>query len=387
MAYKRDGSVNTLIDSNLLSSHIEPGPELSIIVPTFNERENIHELVQRLNACLIGIRWEVIFVDDDSPDGTARMAQELGISDRRVRVLFRIGRRGLSTACIEGMLASTAPYLAVMDADLQHDERLLPTMLRVLQQDGLDIVIGSRYIDGGGTGDWDAARQNISRFATRLSTLVLKADLKDPMSGFFMLRRDVFNDAARDLSGIGFKILLDIFASSPRPLAFRELPYTFSVRQAGESKLDGMVAWEYIMMLLDKTVGRFVPVRFIPFALIGSLGVVVHMTVLWLLFRVLGFGFAPSQAIGTLVTMTSNFFMNNALTYRDMRLIGWALLRGWISFIAACSIGAAANVGVSTYLFEGNFTSWTWSAVAGVLISAAWNYAATAIYTWKKSSR
>lgn len=375
------------LDSPLRYPLTEPGPELSVIVPTFNERENVHELVRRLSACLIGIHWEVIFVDDDSPDGTARAVRHLGMTDRRIRLLSRIGRRGLSSACIEGMLASTAPYLAVMDADLQHDERLLPDMLRELQQNGLDIVVGSRYVNGGGTGDWDASRQTLSRFATKLSALVLKVNLEDPMSGFFMLRREVFNEAARNLSGIGFKILLDIFASSPRPLAFRELPYTFGLRRAGESKFDSSVAWEYIMLLLDKSVGHFIPVRFIPFALIGGIGVGVHMIVLWLLFKGFHYGFAISQTIGTLVTMSSNFFMNNALTYRDRRLHGWAMLRGWVSFTIACSIGAAANVGVATYLFEGKVTDWTGSAVAGVLISAAWNYAATSVYTWKKTSR
>lgn len=372
------------LDSSRRSSLIEPGPELAVIIPTFNERENIYELVRRLDTCLADIRWEVIFVDDDSPDGTARMVQALGMKDRRVRALSRIGRRGLSSACIEGMLASTAPYLAVMDADLQHDERLLPDMLRVLQQDGLDIVVGSRYIDGGGMGSWDASRQSISRFATRLSSLVLKADLKDPMSGFFMLKRETFNDAARNLSGIGFKILLDIFASSPRPLAFRELPYTFGVRHAGESKLDSMVAWEYIMMLLDKTLGRYIPVRFIPFALIGALGVGVHMAVLWTFFKLFNYDFSIAQTIATLGAMTGNFFMNNALTYRDRRLKGWAILRGWLSFTVACSVGAAANVGIATYLFEDKSIGWVWSAFAGIAVSAVWNYAVTAVYTWNK---
>ncbi|MGR8933848.1 MAG: glycosyltransferase family 2 protein [Gammaproteobacteria bacterium] len=387
MSGTREDTRSTFLDLNSRFSAMEPGPELSIIVPTFNERENIRELLRRLHACLDGIRWEVIFVDDDSPDGTARMIQELGMTDRRVRMLYRIGRRGLSTACIEGMLASTAPYLAVMDADMQHDERLLPDMLRVIQEEGFDIVVGSRYAAGGDTGDWNARRQNISRFATRLSAIVLKADLKDPMSGFFMLRREVVNETARNLSGIGFKILLDIFASAPRSLTFSELPYTFGSRVAGESKLDSMVAWEYVMLLLDKTIGRFVPVRFIPFALIGAFGVGVHMAGLAVLFKGFGLGFATSQSIATLVTMTCNFFMNNAFTYRDKRLKGWSLLRGLISFIAACSIGGAANVSIATYLFEGKITSWTWSAIAGVLISAAWNYAATAVYTWNKSSR
>ncbi|MGB5737476.1 MAG: polyprenol monophosphomannose synthase, partial [Thiohalocapsa sp.] len=240
--------------------------ELSVVVPAFNERANVAALFSRLDQTLSGIRWEVVFVDDDSPDGTSRAVRELASSDSRVRLLHRVHRRGLSSACIEGMLASTAPYVAVMDADLQHDERLLPEMLAALKGDGLDIVVGSRNVAGGSMGDWASERELASRFATRLSGLVLKANLRDPMSGFFMLRRELIDEVVHDLSAIGFKILLDIFVTAKRPLRFRELPYTFRNRHAGESKLDNVVAWQYIAMLLDKSVGRYVPVRFIAFA-------------------------------------------------------------------------------------------------------------------------
>jgi dolichol-phosphate mannosyltransferase len=253
-----------------------------------------------------------------------------------------------------------------------------------LKRESLDLVVGSRYLEGGSTGNWAADRQNISRFATWLASLVLKTDLKDPMSGFFLLRREVLQEVVRNLSGIGFKILLDIFASTPRPLRFRELPYTFRARQAGQTKLDSMVAWEYLMMILDKKAGRFLPVRFVPFALVGGLGVLVHMAVLWLAFRLTGLSFVTSQTAATLVAMTGNFFVNNTLTYRDRRLKGWGLLKGWISFTIACSVGAVSNVGIAAYLFEGNSTSWVWSAAAGIIVGAVWNYAVTSIYTWNK---
>jgi dolichol-phosphate mannosyltransferase len=361
--------------------------DLSVVVPAFNERQNVVALVSQLEECLNGIHWEVIFVDDDSPDGTALAVRELASIDSRVRVLHRIHRRGLSSACIEGMLASAAPYVAVMDADLQHDERLLPRMLAVLKDDGLDIVVGSRNVAGGSMGDWASERELASRLATRLSGLVLKADLKDPMSGFFMLRRELIDEVVHDLSAIGFKILLDIFVTAKRPLRFRELPYTFRNRNAGESKLDNVVAWQYIAMLLDKSVGRYVPVRFIAFAFIGGLGVFVHMAVLWLVFRGLGQTFVAGQTAATLVAMTFNFFLNNWFTYRDRRLRGWGLLRGWISFSLACSLGAVANVGIATYLFntapDGGIW-WVLSATAGILIGAVWNYAVTSVYTWNQ---
>jgi dolichol-phosphate mannosyltransferase len=359
------------------------GVELSVIVPTFNERDNVRSLVARLEACLADVSWEVIFVDDDSPDGTAELVRQIAAGDRRVRCLQRLGRRGLSSACIEGMLATAAPYLAVIDGDLQHDETLLPQMLAALQAEDLDIVVGSRYLAGGGLGGWDPDRAAISRAATRLSRLVLRARLSDPMSGFFMLRRRVLEQTARRLSGIGFKILVDLFASAPRPLRFKELPYQFRMRQAGESKLDVPVAWDYAMLLLDKLVGHFVPARFVSFMAVGGVGIAVHLLSLHLLFNVLGLDFLPSHAAATAVAMTSNFALNNLLTYRDLRLSGWGWLRGWISFTLACSIGAIANVGIASYLFGVMDTFWLVSALAGILVGVVWNYAVTSVYTWR----
>ena len=359
-------------------------PQLSIIVPTFNEAGNVTELRDRVAAALPGVDWELIFVDDDSTDGTAERVAALAQQDRRVRGLLRIGRRGLSTACIEGMLASSAPLVAVMDADLQHDETRLLPMFETLRDSELDIVVGSRYVEQGSIGEWGRARALISRLATRLARGVLKADLRDPMSGFFMLRREALLRSVRaGMSGVGFKILLDLFASAPTPLRFVEVPYTFRPRHSGESKLDSNVAWEYLLMLLDRWFGGMVPIRFIAFSLVGALGLGVHMAVLALLFRGFGAGFVTAQAVATLVAMTSNFALNNLLTYRDMRLRGWGLLRGWLSFVAACSIGGLANVGIAAYLFQQQ-GGWVVPAAAGVLVGAVWNYALTALYTWKR---
>ena len=358
------------------------GPELSVIVPTFNERENVQELIERLEKVLTGVRWEVIFVDDDSPDETARIVRDLGQNDSRVRCVQRVGRRGLSTACIEGMLASSAPYLAVIDGDLQHDEALLPKMLQVLKTDDKDIVIGTRYAAGGGVGKWDESRVAISNFASRLSRIVLKSKLSDPMSGFFMLRREFMESALRRLSGIGFKILVDLFASAPTAPRFAELPYEFRTRQKGESKLDTHVAWDYVMLLMDKIIGHIIPVRFVSFGIVGGFGVVVHFAVLTSLFRLGGLPFEIGQTAATLVAMTSNYAMNNALTYRDMRLTGWGWLRGLFSFTLACSVGALANVGVASYLFEMQ-AQWVLAGLAGILVGTVWNYVVTMLYTWK----
>lgn len=357
--------------------------ELSIIVPTFNERANVSLLVDRLRVVLDGVAWEVIFVDDDSPDGTAEHVRSISQSDPRVRGILRIGRRGLSTACIEGILASSAPYVAVMDADLQHDDRLLPRMLEVLQREGSDVVVGSRYVAGGGVGTWDSKRVRISAFANWLSRFLCKVDIADPMSGFFMFRRPAFDAAVRNMSGQGFKILLDFLASSSRALAVREVPYHFAERQFGESKLDTMVAWEFAMLIADKLVGRYVPVRFVLFALIGGIGLFVHLAVLGYCFKIAGLSFDVSQTAAVIVAMTSNFLMNNLFTYRDRRLRGWRLVRGFLSFCAVCAVGAVANVGVASYLFSSD-QKWWLAGVVGVAVGAVWNYAVSSVVTWKR---
>jgi len=359
------------------------GPELSIIVPTFKERDNVLELVERLQKCLAGCSWEVIFVDDDSPDETAQLVRDIGQRYNRVRCLQRIGRRGLSSACVEGMLASSAPYLAVIDGDLQHDETLLPKMLAVLKEEQTDIVIGTRYAIGNRREGLSNSRAVISHFATRLSRLVLKAELSDPMSGFFMLRREALERSVRKLSGIGFKILLDLFASSPHPLKFTELPFEFRTRKAGASKLDTQAVWAYVMLLMDKLIGHIIPVRFVAFSLVGGFGVVIHLAVLTLLFNVVATSFTAAQSIATLAAMTSNFVLNNILTYRDKRLRGWQWVWGWVSFNLACGIGALANVGIASYLFARDIR-WILAGLAGILVGAVWNYAVTTVYTWKK---
>lgn len=360
---------------------------LSIVVPTFNESQNVQELLGRLEATLGATGWEVIFVDDDSPDGTASVVRDIARADHRVRCLQRVGRRGLSSACIEGMLATSAPKIAVLDADLQHDETILPKMMAEIEQNGADVVIGTRYAPGGGTGDWNESRRAMSRLATVTSRAILSQHVSDPMSGFFMLQRKALDSTVRGLSGLGFKILLDILATAKgKPIRIAEVPYCFRDRFAGESKLDEMVIWEYGMLLADKKIGRFVPVRFLTFSIVGGLGVFVHMIVLTALLKGLDLGFTAAQSAATGSAMIFNFALNNILTYRDRRLRGWAWFKGLFSFMIACSIGALANVGIATYLFV-NRAQWMFAAFAGVLVGAVWNYAVTQIYTWGKDCK
>lgn len=370
--------------STSLQTSGEAGLELAVVIPTFNEAGNVRALVQRLDTALKGRTWEAIFVDDASPDGTAQALRDIARGDHRIRVIERIGRRGLSSACIEGMMATGAPLIAVMDADLQHDPKVLTALVTTLERDPeLDLAVASRFVSGGGTGDWERERLAKSHTASRIARMVLKADLTDPMSGFFMIRGARFRELAPRLSGIGFKILLDLMTTAQQPLRFAEVPLQFHRREVGESKLDHVVAMEFLVALYDRLFGRYVPTRFAMFAAIGAAGVAVHMSLLGLAYGLLGLAFVGAQIVATMGAMTFNFFLNNTLTYRDRRLYGArALALGWLSFCLVCSVGAVANVGVAAFLFTEHYAYATVSALAGVLVSAVWNYALSSRFTW-----
>jgi dolichol-phosphate mannosyltransferase len=241
-----------LVDTGQIVAEANRALDLSVIVPTFNERDNVGELVSRLKTPLKGLAWELIVVDDDSPDGTSELVRDYSFQDRRIRLLRRVGRRGLASACIEGMLAASSAAIAVMDADLQRDESILPLMLQKLREEELDLVLGTRNADGGSMGSFSARRVLLSRCGQRISRFICPCELSDPMSGFFLVRRSFFLDVADRLNGDGFKILLDLVASSTRPVRVGEVGYRFRNRRFGESKLDLRVAFEYFAMILDK---------------------------------------------------------------------------------------------------------------------------------------
>jgi dolichol-phosphate mannosyltransferase len=358
---------------------------VSIIIPAYNERENIPIVVERLEALLVDRKWEAVFVDDDSRDGSLEVLMNLARTKSNVRFIRRIGRRGLASACLEGMASSAADVFAVMDCDLQHDETILPKMLTAFEEDpDLELAVGTRYAgEGGGVGNWSKARVFISRFATNLGSLARKTELSDPMSGFFAIRRDVFEQTVRQMTGKGFKILLDMVLSAGRPLKTREFSYEFRTRQHGESKLDIVVGFEYLYLLADKIFGRFVPVSFVVYVLAGLSGLFLHLAALGILFRYVGIAFVTAQLTATLVAMVSNFLVNNSVTFRQQRLKGAMLLPGLLAYIAICGLGAIVNVQASEYLFE-NHIPWWFAGAAGALVGAVWNYAVSTqiVWTW-----
>jgi dolichol-phosphate mannosyltransferase len=359
-----------------------PAPELSVVVPTFNERENVPRLVELLKAALSGVDWEVIVVDDNSPDGTFRTAKDLATSDARIRCIRRIGRRGLAGACLEGILASQARYVAVMDGDLQHDESLLQPMLGLLRQDTADLVVATRYADGGSAMGLSSPRAWSSRAANGIAHRLFKLALSDPMSGFFMLRRDAVERIAARLSTQGFKILLDIVVTAGDRLRIAELPYTFRPRLHGESKLDAGVALEYFGLLLAKATDDVVSLRFALFCLVGAVGIGVHFVTLSVGYDMIGLQFVAAQIVATIAAIASNFVINNMLTYRDRRLGGWSFLTGLVRFYLISAAGLVSNIGVSDWLFV-HSQKWLVSGLAGAAMSVVWNYVAASLFVWR----
>ncbi len=363
-------------------SALRGAPTLTVVVPCYNERPNVAPLIARLDAALYGIAWEVVYVDDNSPDGTTAEVRRIAQTDSRVRCIRRIGRRGLSSAVIEGGLSSSAQFVAVMDGDLQHDETRLPDMLAALQTGQYDLAVGSRHVEGGDnaglSGRW---RHLLSDGGIRLAQAFLPVRLTDPMSGFFMLPRPLFEQLAGSLTGQGFKILLDLALSSPAPLRVIELPFVFHERVAGESKLDALVLAQFAGLLLDKVFDGLLPLRFISFALVGALGVLVHLTVLTVALKFIGMDFEPAQATATVVAMVFNFVLNNEITYRDLRLRGPRLWRGLLVFMVVCGVGALPNNGLAPALYD-THTNRTIAGAIGAIIGVVWNYAVSATLVW-----
>lgn len=356
--------------------------EVAVVVPTLNEAANVEKLIEKLSVVLAGRGWEVVFVDDNSPDGTSDLVRRIGRSSRHVRIVQRVGRRGLSSAVVEGALATAAPIIAVMDGDLQHSESALPRLIDAIESGGADIAVGSRYVPDGGVGNWDQGRIRMSRLATRAGQIALGTDVSDPMSGFFAVRRDAFERALPRLSAIGFKILIDILASSPTTLKVAEVPYHFRAREAGESKIGARVIAEYAELIADKTIGRFIPVRLLKFLMVGGLGVFVHLAVLSALLGA-GNGFMAAQTGAVATAIAFNFFLNNSFTYADRKLKGWAIVGGLASFYAISALGAVANIGIGTWM-AGHDERWWVAGMAGVLVGAIWNFAMSSALTWRK---
>lgn len=361
---------------------------LSLILPTYNEAKNLPELLPSLKKVLEFIPHEIIIVDDDSPDGTWRIAHELSEEADDIHVIRRIGRRGLSSAVVEGFLAAKGDVLAVMDADGQHDLLLLPKLFHTVQS-GVNIAIGSRYVAGGSVGEWDEQRYALSRIATKLARRLCKVDVQDPMSGFFAIDRETFENALPNLNPKGFKILLDFLVHVPKETVAKELPFRFGQRLHGESKLSRRVQIEFLEYLYDVMFGKYIPLTFIKYCIVGSLGVIVHLSTYLLVSRFLLasgdlslYGFSLAVIVAIEVAILFNFILNNMWTFAHARLRGLAALMGFLKFNIACAIGALANYATAAFLFSRG-TAELIAVIVGAFVGVFWNYTINRLMTWK----
>jgi dolichol-phosphate mannosyltransferase len=361
---------------------IVPAPELAVVLPTFNECNNLPIIVERIARALDGKDWEIIVVDDNSTDGTSALARRLGEQDRRIRCIRRIGRRGRSGACIEGALASQARNVAFIDADLQHDETLLGAMLDRIRTVDVDLVVASRYLAGGSATSFSATRLLMSRWSHEWVRRFLGVELTDSGSGFFAIHRDTFEQLAPSLSTQGFKLLADVLSTARGKLRVVELPYVFRAREHGESKLDARVALDFGTLLLAKLTHDAVSFRFVLFCLVGLSGVGVHMSVLAVIHALVTNNFTAGQTVATAIAIAWNFVFNNAFTYSDQRLAGWQFIPGLLKFELICAVGAISNVGIANLIYS-NDGIWWIAGLGGAIMGAVWNYAISAAFVWR----
>jgi dolichol-phosphate mannosyltransferase len=321
---------------------------VTVVVPTFNERANVALIVEGVREALAGERWELLFVDDDSPDGTGAEVERYARSDGRVRRLRRIGRRGLVSACVEGIMASTAPHVIVMDGDAQHDPQLMPRMLQLARDGGYDVVVASRESPGTEAfrGPW---RRRLTRLGNAVGRRLARGATQDPLSGFFLARRAVFEQRVGRLYGHGFKILLDLLSTGRETLRVAELPTRLRPRASGASKLRFGVALDYALLIAYRLGGGVLSPRFALYCAVGLSGVAVNLAALEAAFALLQ-SYAPSQALATFVAMTTNYALNNLVTFRDRMLSGRAWWVGLTNFYAACTLGAIVGVAVGDLL-------------------------------------
>ena len=358
-------------------------PLLSVIVPTYREAANVPVLFERLKAVLADVPFEMIVVDDNSPDGTADIAFAIAARDSRLRCLRRVNRLGLAGAVIEGILSSSAAFVAVIDGDLQHDEAILPLMYQALAGGGADMAIGTRISEAAAERGLSPARQRLSDAGAYFFKRISGSEVSDPMSGFFMIRRPIVGAIAPKLSSDGFKILADILLCAPRGLRIVETPYVFRKRQAGESKLSPLVAMDFLGLIVHHASAGILPIRFALFAAVGAFGLLVHLSVLKLLIELAIFpNFEVDQLVATLAAMTSNFALNNQITYREYRYRGWSALGGLLLFALVCSVGIVVNIDIAAWLFDFDHVWWV-AGFAGALVGVVWNYAVSTSFVWR----
>ncbi len=359
---------------------------VSVVLPTFNEAENVPELVERLSVVLSAYDHEILVVDDDSPDQTWAVADDLTARFPRLQSVRRVGERGLSSAVLHGFHLAAGRVLVVMDADLQHDAAILPSMIDPVLAGEVDMTVGSREAEGGSYGDWSASRRFVSWGGKQLACRMLGLSIGDPMSGFFAISRDRFHAVEPVVNPRGFKILLEFLARGERP-SVREVGYKFQERTRGVTKLTGSVVGAYLLALVDLVIGRVVAATVTAFAMVGLVSMAARL-VLFLALRRLGAVDGTATLVAFEASALLNYALNNRFTFAPMRRRGWAWLRGLVPFHIVALHGFLVQQGVGAVaterVLDGEVSvSHPVVLAAGVAVAAAGNFVLHGVLTWR----
>ena len=358
---------------------------LSVILPTFNERNNILSLLDELLKLSESYEIELIVVDDSSTDGTSSSVRELAQADRRIRLINRLGRAGLSSAIKEGCLCATGEVLAIMDTDGQHEVRSVANGLKKLIEDKLDFVTGSRFLEESSIKGLSDARKGGSNVANTLARFSLPnrySHLTDFMSGCMILDRQSCISFIERIDVNGFKFFYELLAVSKGKLKGEEIELIFQPRQYGSSKLDIAIVWDFLVSLVHTCLQRSIPRKAISFAFVGSTGVFVQFFVIYSLIWFVGIDFEKALPFAVVIAASSNFLINNALTFRSNRLRNRALIIGLFKFLIVSSLPILANVGLATTFFTYVSPNTLLSQIAGIIVVYIWNYAASSRLVW-----
>lgn len=367
-----------------MKSQNSPNPELSLIVPTYCERQNIATLIERVHQSLSRYSYELIVVDDNSPDGTSELAQSLS-KEYPVRVITRRNERGLASAVVDGFKQAKGEIFGVIDADLQHPPEILPELLKEIRN-GAGVIIASRYVEGGGSEGWSVKRKIVSKGSKLLAQLLLPSirGIKDPLSGFFLLRRKVIDGVA--LSPTGYKILLEVLVRG-KPSEVAEVPYVLRERERGESNLNAGEGINYLKHLY-RLAGSGGTIRFIKFCLVGLSGVLVNEGLLWMLTEGLGLYYVISAAIAIETAILTNFILNDIWTFRDRRSPGIkSVLRRALKFNLVSVAGLGINMALLLTFTEVLGISYLISNLIGIAGATAWNFTINTLWTWRAKPR
>ena len=358
---------------------------ISVIIPTYNEYKNLPKLLDQLLNLETIFEKEIIIVDDNSSDGTQNLARSYSQNDRRIRLISRLGRSGLSSAIKEGCLCASGDLIVIMDADGQHEPNSIINGLEKFNNKNIDIIIGSRFLEESIIKGLSSKRESGSSIANFLARITLHSGYKkltDYMTGFILLKRNSCIKYIEKIDVNGFKFLYELLSLSKGKLTVIEIPLVFGFREFGQSKLDLAVIWDFLISLIHNFFGRIIPRRAFSFALVGLIGVFVQMFVIYFLLAVTDFDFEKILPVGVILAATSNYIINNILTFRSNKLSGKNFYFGLFKFLLVASLPIIANIGVANLFYNQLSSNTFFAQIAGILVVFIWNYAASSRVVW-----